>query len=218
MPKTALHISEIKKDKISFYAAQRNMQSLQDAAVDQIIDTVLAAAKPQGIFEHIPYDIPSRTFFGNVPFTVAGEQILPFLEQTETVVAMAATLGADVDRQIDAFFVDQHFTEGMLFDCVANAALDELLNRLTKIIDITYAADRYKTAWRVCPGEGDFPLSQQEPILHILNAPAIGITVSPSHMITPRKTATALSGLSSLQSSGCSGCAMHGHCGEEEAE
>ena len=80
MPKTTLHISEIKKDKISFYAAQRNMQSLQDAAVDQIIDTVLAAAKPQGIFEHIPYDIPSRTFFGNVPFTVAGEQILPFLE------------------------------------------------------------------------------------------------------------------------------------------
>ena len=106
----------------------------------------------------------------------------------------------------------------MLADCTAAAALDTLLNRLTEIIDITYSRDELKTAWRICPGEGDFPLSQQIEILASLQSEEIGVTVSPGRMISPRKTLTALAGLRSLQggcsscSGSCNGCSS---CGEE---
>jgi vitamin B12 dependent methionine synthase, activation domain len=219
MTKTALHIDEIKKEKIIHYGIQRNISEMDGTAIDKAITCILDFAEPRGLYEELPYDIPSHTFLGRQPFGVEGVQILPFLKQAEIIVAMTATLGKKVDAAIDNLFLEQKFTEGMILDCTAAAALESLLNKLTEIIDITYSRDELKTAWRVCPGEGDFPLSQQVSILTALDSTKIGITVSKSRMIEPRKTITALSGLRSLQkmcNGSCGGCSMSGHCGDED--
>lgn len=79
MTKTALHIDEIKKEKIIHYGIQRNISEMDGTAIDKAITCILDFAEPRGLYEELPYDIPSHTFLGRQPFGVEGVQILPFL-------------------------------------------------------------------------------------------------------------------------------------------
>ena len=218
MVTTALHIDTVDEKRLQYRLSERNLTGLDTSTIKTAVQTLLPLINAKGIYDELPYDLCTDSFGGKTPFAVEGEQIIPFLQQAETIIAMSVTLGKDIDDYIDKFFTSGDFATGMLADCTAAAALDTLLNRLTEIIDITYSRDELKTAWRICPGEGDFPLSQQIEILASLQSEEIGVTVSPGRMISPRKTLTALAGLRSLQggcsscSGSCNGCSS---CGEE---
>ena len=218
MVTTALHIDTVDEKRLQYRLSERNLTGLDTSTIKTAVQTLLPLINAKGIYDELPYDLCTDSFGGKAPVAVEGDQIIPFLQQAETIIAMSVTLGKDIDAYIDKFFTSGDFATGMLADCTAAAALDTLLNRLTEIIDITYSRDELKTAWRICPGEGDFPLSQQIEILASLQSEEIGVTVSPGRMISPRKTLTALAGLRSLQggcsscSGSCNGCSA---CGEE---
>ena len=81
--------------------------------------------------------------------------------------------------------------------------------------------------FRYSPGYGDLPLSLQGDLLWLLDAPRrVGLTVSPSHILLPRKSVTAILGISEtpvsrstrscLSCPGRDGCNYRkagGHCG-----
>ena len=80
---------------------------------------------------------------------------------------------------------------------------------------------------RYSPGYGDLPLTLQSSLLALLDAPRqVGLCASASHILTPRKSVTAILGVADhpIQASvrSCLGCPAHdscqyrksgGHCG-----
>ena len=81
--------------------------------------------------------------------------------------------------------------------------------------------------FRYSPGYGDLPLTLQSSLLALLDAPRqVGLCASASHILTPRKSVTAILGVADhpIQASvrSCLGCPAHdgcqyrksgGHCG-----
>lgn len=71
--------------------------------------------------------------------------------------------------------------------------------------------------FRFSPGYGDLPLSLQNDLLDLLDAPRrVGLTASASHILLPRKSVTAILGVAdgpiekTIRS--CLGCPAHGSC------
>ena len=71
---------------------------------------------------------------------------------------------------------------------------------------------------RFSPGYGDMPLSQQRLFVTLLDTPRkIGLTTTPAFILTPRKSVTAVLGLSTGPAKpaapACRDCLLRGECG-----
>ena len=66
---------------------------------------------------------------------------------------------------------------------------------MEKAIKPKMAAQGYGMRWRFSPGYGDWPLEQQPELIRVTKCESIGITLSESKMLVPRKSVTAIIGL-----------------------
>ena len=90
---------------------------------------------------------------------------------------------------------------------MCNKAEEEIQNKL----------DGYNFTWRFSPGYGDFPIDLQQKFLEILDAPKrIGVNTTENMLLVPRKSVTAVIGLSKGEISkgkrGCVSCNMYDRC------
>ena len=132
------------------------------------------------------------------------------------ICIFAATLGSLLDALIDRKQVSD-MSEALLLEAVSNAAIenvcDNFENDLRKHLKETgkYLSDR------VSPGYGDISLAIQKEICDILNSfRRIGLTVTDTCMMIPRKSVTAIAGISRnpdvYTRKGCESCNMYGRC------
>ena len=104
MATTALHIDTIDEKRLQYRLSERNLTDLDTSTIKTTIQTLLPLINTKGIYDELPYDLCTDSFGGKSPFAVEGEQIIPFLQQAETIIAMSVTLGKNVDDYIDNFF------------------------------------------------------------------------------------------------------------------
>ncbi len=111
------------------------------------------------------------------------------LSGCEECAVMALTLGAGVDRYLASLSLTSpsaHFLADGLASAMAEAACDEA----ERII----LAGR-KTTGRFSPGYGDFPLELQPKVLSVTDSGRLlGVTLSPSLLMSPSKSITAVIG------------------------
>lgn len=123
-----------------------------------------------------------------------GEDIAKLLENCDRVLLMAATLSGAADQLIHRAGVSD-MTSSLAMDALASAAIEQVCNRAEEHFR-ERLPDVYFT-WRYSPGYGDLPLSLQPQMLQLLDAQKhLGLTVTPEHILIPRKSVTALIGLS----------------------
>ena len=70
---------------------------------------------------------------------------------------------------------------------------------------------------RFSPGYGDYPIAVQNDLLRLLDAPRkIGLCATPAHLLTPRKSVTAVLGVAGHpvtgRRAGCANCALRERC------
>ncbi len=143
-----------------------------------------------------------------------GRDISAHLKGCEQVVLLAATLGHGVDRAIRTAQVQQ-MAKAVVLDAVASAAVEEVCHQAEREIQASLP-EKFLT-WRFSPGYGDFPLTVQREFLALLNAEkTLGLTVNEACLLIPRKSVTAVIGLSDhpLEPGrrGCQSCHLQGNC------
>ena len=72
------------------------------------------------------------------------------------------------------------------------------------------AAQGFAMKWRFSPGYGDWPLEQQPELLRLAHADKIGVSLSSSLMLMPRKSITAIIGLYRKQAETAPSHSPHG--------
>ena len=130
------------------------------------------------------------------------------------MLLMAATLSGAADQLIHRAGVSD-MTSSLAMDALASAAIEQVCNRAEEHFR-ERLPDVYFT-WRYSPGYGDLPLSLQPQMLQLLDAQKhLGLTVTPEHILIPRKSVTALIGLSAHPlkkgARGCATCRMRETC------
>lgn len=157
-----------------------------------------------------------RRTFGRGDLWLPGKDIDRHLAGAREVVAFAATLGHDVDRELRRLgHVDP--LGQVIFDAVATALVERLANKTEASVRDEARARGMFCSWRFSPGYGDLPLDAQPGLLAALDATRrVGITLTASRLMVPTKSVTALMGVHPTPQpppvSSCSLCGLSAYC------
>ena len=113
----------------------------------------------------------------------------------------------------------QHPLEGAVLDAACSAYVEAAVEQMDQQVKTDAATHGLAGNWRFSPGYGDCPLSAQRSIVNALNATRlIGLTVTPTSLLMPTKSVTAVIGLfdgevhDAQSRPTCNICRMREHC------
>lgn len=157
---------------------------------------VLQAAEPRFAWREFAI---SQTAAGlsldRTALTLPGADIARLLESSPSCLLLAATLGLAVDELIRRAEITD-MSRALMLDAFASAAVEALCDQVQAALAAKYAEKRLYLTRRFSPGYGDLPLDLQQPFCATLDCRRqIGLTVSASGILLPRKSVTAIIGL-----------------------
>ena len=108
---------------------------------------------------------------------------------------------------------------GAVLDAACSAYVEAAVEQMDQQVKTDAATHGLAGNWRFSPGYGDCPLSAQRSIVNALNATRlIGLTVTPTSLLMPTKSVTAVIGLfdgevhDAQSRPTCNICRMREHC------
>lgn len=141
-----------------------------------------------------------------------GSDIQKHLDSSEEVLFFAATLGAQADRLIRAAQVG-NMAYALVLDALSSAMIERYCDECETVM--REKTGGYFTA-RFSPGYGDFPIELQGALLRFLSAEKrIGLTATENHILIPRKSVTAVIGITDTEGTkrrSCEQCNMRDRC------
>lgn len=156
-----------------------------------------------------------RIFLRDSSFKLEGKDIYNHLQDSEKCAIMAVTLGYEVDNIIK-YYSKVDLTKSLIFDACATAGVEALCDRVESIIKKIVVSSGCNTTSRYSPGYGDLPMETQPRILSLLDTQKhIGLTVTDSCILLPRKSVTALIGIGEEITDvplGCKNCGLYNNC------
>ena len=143
-----------------------------------------------------------------------GRDLKAHLEGCVRAVVFCMTLGAAVDVLIRKT-QSGDMLQGLALDCAADTAVEQGCDQIELELQAMFPGCSFP--FRYSPGYGDLPLTVQGELLSLLDAPLrVGLTASASHILIPRKSVTAILGVSDREIArnkrSCLGCPAQGGC------
>ena len=123
-----------------------------------------------------------------------GRDIYRHLKDARFAALMACTLGMDAERRLRTTGAQQPL-EGAVLDAACSAYVEAAVEQMDQQVKAAAAAHGLAGNWRFSPGYGDWPLDQQPELIRVTKCETIGISLSESKMLVPRKSVTAIIGL-----------------------
>ena len=206
-PLTAIDTMETKR-----YAGLKNAR-FDDAKIASAADEAALLAAPRGIWQQYAYDSSRSCVLSDPPFPIIGRSIQKHLDRCEAVIILAATVGEGIEKHVTESFDAGNYAYAVLLDAAATAAVEQVADAMERTIRPAVDRAGYTMRWRYSPGYGDWPLKEQPHLIRFSHAAEIGIHLTESLMLWPRKSITAIIGLAkkipciqALPPSGCASC------------
>lgn len=134
---------------------------------------------------------------------VDSEDIYNMLNGCSECVIMATTLGLDIEREIKRCSYSD-LSNGIIIDSCATTAIEEVCDLVeNRLREELYAKEKHITN-RYSPGYGDLPIDLNRKLIDILGTQnSIGLTITESNIMLPRKSVVAIIGISESKLSSC---------------
>lgn len=183
-----------------------------DPETDKLIDEAIKLAqnelKPRAI--HGIFELSDNFNL------LSGNDIRAHLKGAESCVIFAATLGTKAELQIN-FFQKTDMQKAVIFDAVCDAFIEGFCDRYCKKLENELREKNLYLNTRFSPGYGDYSIEKQKDIISYLRADKlIGLTVTDSFILLPRKSVTAVMGVFTSppvgRARGCESCNMKDRC------
>ena len=215
MELTALNKAQVYR-WVGYRADSHTITPAMDEMVEDCMAEVLKIARPRAVFSPLLPIEGEAGRYGAAGLPLTGRDMGKHLDHCTHVVLLAVTLGAQLDmliRRTEA--VDM--ARAVVLDSAANVAIEEAAQQAEDEMRGVLAGEgRYLTG-RYSPGYGDYPISVQKELLRLTDAGRkIGLSVTPSHIMTPRKSVTAVLGVAEIpvkgHLAGCRNCVLKQTC------
>lgn len=194
----ALQVERAEALRYLRWPAEKPLPPELAADLAQAEAAVLAAAQPRFVFKQfalLPETEAAGRSLQGASLHLAGQDIACLLQNAENCLLLATTLGGEVDGLIRRAEICD-VSRALLLDACASAAVENLCEQLqNKLREYLQKQAVFLTA-RFSPGYGDLPLGCQAQFCATLDTVrSIGLTVSQSGLLLPRKSVTAVIGL-----------------------
>lgn len=151
----------------------------------------------------------------NTNVILSGESIKRHLKDCNKVILFACTLGIDIEKKI-RLYEKIELTKSIILDACASLLVESLCDDIEKIIKKDLIKD-YNYTLRFSPGYGDLDIRLQKGIIRLLDAnKKIGLTCSSNFILIPRKSVTAIIGISNKDIKSeyniCDSCRARSNC------
>lgn len=186
-----------------------------NALADECETRLLVAISPKYVYRVFDISEDERGIsVSGTPLILTGNDITEHLRGCERAVLMCATLSSGADSVIRAY-ESSEMERAVIADCLASAAIEQVCDIAES--EIQAAIGDFHYTWRFSPGYGDLPLELQQQFIETMQAQKrIGVTVTDSLILIPRKSVTAIIGISSREipkgRRGCGNCNMRDRC------
>lgn len=215
-------IREVDRAEVLRYLGHRGqeIEGGLDRRIDEVIARCIEVARPRGVVRSFEVDRAASTddhvaLHGTV-LALDGNDIAGHLAGALSAGVLAVTLGAGVDRELRLLSATDALAQ-VVFDAAATTLVERAADAAEARL-VAEASERglYTNARYSC-GYGDFSLEAQPAFVNALNAGRlIGLTVTPSNLLVPTKSVTAVLGMFDTPQPGtltlCSKCHCHDFC------
>jgi hypothetical protein len=185
-----LDIAEIKRYSGLPPSAQFSPHLLDQACTDAYI-----LAKPRVIWQVYDYQASTRTIMSPHPYTLPSTKVSEHLKNVLQVVVIAVTIGSKLEARVEECFSTDEYTLGLLLDAAGTTSVEIAADQACDFIKQQVSGQGYCTLSRFSPGYGQWDISVQPTILALAHGQEINITCTASCMLLPRKSITAIIGL-----------------------
>ena len=193
-----------------YFGARGEADEATLALLERCAVPLLEAVTPRAVW--LEADVDSLTEAG----ILQGGDILRHLEGCDKALLLAVTLGPGVDARIRRAGVGD-IAAGVASDALGSALAEQTADAAeAELRQWAAGQDKYLTG-RFSPGYGDWPISVQPLVAAALDtARKAGLCVTQNDLMTPRKSVTALLGLSDHpvkgHLAGCGHCVLNTRC------
>ena len=117
------------------------------------------------------------------------------LDNCNECIIMIATLGIDIEKEIKKYSYLE-LTKSIIIDACATTAIEEACDLIQNNIEEELKNQGKYITMRYSPGYGDLPIEVNKEIINLLNSQKeIGLTITESGIMIPRKSVVAIIGI-----------------------
>ena len=193
-------ILEISAAETRRYAGLKNAKNFDEKNISAACDEALLLLQVRGIYKIYDYDCQNQIINSAPPFKISGNSIIKHLAGCEKVACLAVTVGENIENEVTKKFDAGEYVSSVLLDAAATAAVEQAADELEKAIAREVSKESFKMRWRFSPGYGDWQLDNQKKFFYVTGAAEIGMALTESLMLVPRKSVTAIIGLEKITS------------------
>jgi len=106
----------------------------------------------------------------------------------ERVAYCVCTIGSALEDEVTRLSDDGELLRAVLLDAAGSVAAEAAADYMDRCIQEEAAGLGLKTSCRASPGYGDWDIREQAKLFRLVPAERIGVTLSESSMMTPRKS------------------------------
>ena len=154
-------------------------------------------------------------YFENSAMHIKSNDLNNLFKYSKKAAVMAATLGFEVEKKI-MYYSLSNLSKAVVFDACAASYIESLCDYAEFEIKEYALKSGCDITQRFSPGYGDVPISHQKEILNALSTQKlIGLSVSDSCILIPRKSVTAFIGIGKCCETNykpCFNCNLSGNC------
>lgn len=187
-------LPKLNESEVRRYAGLRHAEDFPDSYVKEACLEVQLAAEPRGIYQEYDYDPVNHIIHSNPPMKLEATGIIRHLGNSTKVYVLGVTVGEGVEEKSTEFFKNGNYTVGLLIDAAATTAVEQVADQVNEIINRAAKKAGFSPTWRFSPGYGNWPVEVQRDLANIIKTEEIGLTVTETSMLFPRKSVTAIIG------------------------
>ena len=114
--------------------------------------------------------------------------MLNLLKGTRYLAFGLSTIGNQLEEKVVELFAKNEYPKAMALDAVGTVASKFLSNYIQSVICQEAKEQNFQTTKYFSPGSGDWNISQQKNIFQIIPAGKIGVKLTESYMMIPKKS------------------------------
>ena len=193
MPIVELPISQIDIDEIIRLSGGGDPSTNKEIekALQWAVDQAKVLIKGKGIYEIFPASSESTYISINhndndtVDFPYPGNLGISGIEAAAVFVI---TIGNALEKEVESQFNSNNHLGGLFLDSAGSVAAEAIADRLAMIVSDSVKDNDWKTGYRISPGYCTWKMESQSDIFRMLLADKIGVELTDSMLMLPRKS------------------------------
>jgi hypothetical protein len=192
--------------------------------VKSLVLELLAGVKKTHLLEPaVAYEIYSITEMSHRQLSLEGSAVvsgplLPsLLPEAKELAVVVGTIGPKLEKQATDYFDQDEPLRGVLLDGIGSAAVDSLTQEVCELIMAEALSRGYQASSPLNPGMPCLPIKEQWQLLKMVPAWEIGVSLTSSVVMVPRKSASMVIGIGPQMKTWtrpevCARCRLRGTC------